>query len=149
MPLIPYEPFRRLEHMKRELDHFFSNDFPSLTFRDEFKPIFQTPRADVYETEKEVVARCDLPGIENKEDVRIEVDTHSLTISGKISRTREVKEEKFMTQERHEGSFHRTIPLPASVSSEGVKATYKNGVLEVRMPKTGDEQKRKIDIEFH
>ncbi|MBO8155144.1 MAG: Hsp20/alpha crystallin family protein [Bacillaceae bacterium] len=149
MSLLPYEPFRRLEKMKKELDQFFSTDFPSLSFAEEFQPIFGTPKIDVVETDREVVARCDLPGLENKDDVTIEVDQQTLTISGQINKVQEFKEENMFRQERYSGKFHRTVPLPARVSSEGIKATYKRGILEVRMPKTNKSQKSTIDIEFH
>jgi len=90
MALIPYEPFRHLENMRRELDRFFTGDFPA--FRG-FGQNFRAPSVDVYETENEVVASCDIPGLEKKEDVNIDIDNNMLSISGIINRVNEVKEE--------------------------------------------------------
>ncbi|GAB2695237.1 Hsp20/alpha crystallin family protein [Paenibacillus thermoaerophilus] len=147
MALIPYEPFRHLENVRRELDRFWSNDFSP--FDAGFAKGFGHIHTDVYETENEVVATCDIPGLEKKEDVHIEVDRNRLTVSGTVNRVNEVKEEHMHRQERFVGRFHRSISLPADVSSEGVTASYRNGVLEVRMPKLKGDSKKRIDVQFH
>ncbi|GEN34347.1 Hsp20/alpha crystallin family protein [Aneurinibacillus danicus] len=147
MSLIPYEPFRQLDNMRRELNRFFTTDFPSLATG--FNQNFGALRVDVYETENEVVATCDIPGLEKKEDVDISIDNNILSVSGTVNRINEVKEEHMHRQERFVGRFQRSISLPSRVSSEGVKATYKNGILEIRMPKLKDDAKKGIDVEFH
>ncbi|WP_027416608.1 Hsp20/alpha crystallin family protein [Aneurinibacillus terranovensis] len=147
MPLIPYEPFRRLENMRQELDHFFRTDFPD--FKAGFGQNFGNPSIDIYDTENEVVATCDIPGLEKKEDVNIDIDNNILSISGTINKVNEIKEEHLHRQERFVGRFQRSVSLPSRVSSEGVKATYKNGVLEIRMPKLEPHTKKRIDVEFH
>lgn len=147
MPLIPYEPFRHLENMRRDLDRFFTNDFP--LFKTGFNQNFGNINVDVYENENEVVATCDIPGLEKKEDVNIDIDNNVLSISGILNRENEVKEEHMYRRERFVGRFQRSIGLPSSVSSEGVKATYKNGVLEIRMPKLQGDTKKRIDVQFH
>ena len=150
MALIPYEPFRHLDHMRREWDRFFTQDFP----------LFPSGGSaghwgagrldiDVYETANEVVATCDIPGLEKKEDVSIDVDRDMLTISGTLNRSGETKEENMHRKERFIGRFQRSISLPAPVSSEGIAATYKNGVLDIRMPKLQGDTKQRIDIQFH
>ncbi|GAX90860.1 Hsp20/alpha crystallin family protein [Effusibacillus lacus] len=147
MPLIPYEPFRHLENMRRELDRFFATDFPAL--RTGFGQNLGTPSIDIYETENELVATCDIPGVEKKEDILIDIDNNILSVSGTINRLNEIKEENMHRQERFVGRFHRSVTLPTRVSSEGVKASYKNGVLEIRMPKLTGENKKRIDVDFH
>ena len=129
--------------MKNELDHFFTHGFNNL------RSGFGNLNMDVYETENEIVAACDIPGLNKKDDVQIEIENNNLTISGVINREMEVKEEHMHRRERMTGRFKRTISLPHPVSEEGVKATYKNGVLEIRMPKLQSEQRRRIDVEFH
>lgn len=148
MSLVPYEPFRQLENMRREFDHLFAGDFPAL-LRSGFGGRMGTPSIDIHETATEVVATCDVPGLEKKEDVDIHVDQDMLSISGSINRVDEVKTEQMHRQERFTGRFHRSVHLPAAVSPEGVKATYKNGVLEIRMPKVQGGNRKKIDVEFH
>ncbi|WP_333870421.1 Hsp20/alpha crystallin family protein [Desulforamulus putei] len=147
MSLIPYEPFRHLENIRREFDRFFSHEIPAI--RNNIGLGFGNPRIDIYETENEVVAACDIPGLEKKEDVNIYIDNNLLTISGAINKVNEIKEEHMHRQERFFGRFQRSVSLPAHVAAEGVKATYKNGVLEIRMPKLQVDIRKRIDIEFH
>ncbi|WP_019536640.1 Hsp20/alpha crystallin family protein [Paenibacillus ginsengihumi] len=147
MALVPYEPFRHLENMRRELDRFFSHDFSGL--KGGLAHVFGHLNVDVYETGHEVVATCDIPGLEKKEDVSIDVDRNVLTISGTVNRVNEVKEEHMHRQERFAGRFHRSVTLPHDVSPEGIKATYRNGVLEIRMPKQQGDTRKRIDVQFH
>lgn len=149
MALVPYEPFRQLDQMRREWDRFFTQDFPLFPSGGTAHWGMGRLDVDVYETAEEVVATCDIPGLEKKEDVSIEVDRDRLTISGTLKRPQDVKEESMHRQERFIGRFQRTIGLPAPVSSEGVSATYKNGVLDIRMPKSQGDTKKRIDVQFH
>ena len=142
MALIPYQPFRRLEQMRKDLDRYF----PDFSW---FNQEWEVPRIDVYETDTEVVASCEIPGVENKDNIQIDVHDQHLTISGVINRLEEQKEENFYRKERFSGRFQRTVQLPAPVSSEGTQATYKQGILEVRMPKQKQNPGRRIDIQFH
>jgi len=140
----PYDPFRQLSRFRREVDSILQ-DFPLLS-RDN---LFGIVRIDIYETDDQVIATCDLPGIENKEDVQIKVENNMLHISGTVKRSNKVKEEHVHRQERIEGSFERAVSLPCPVSSEGITATYKNGVLEVKMPKLKNDNNQSIDVEFY
>ena len=145
MALTPYEPFRHLDNVRRELDHFFSNGLE--TFKSGIR--FGNISIDIHETDDEVVATCDIPGLEKKEDLQIDVDHNMLTIAGQINRVDEVKEENMHRKERFSGKFQRSATLPANVSSDNVRAKYKNGVLEVRMQKQNQRPNSHIDIEFH
>lgn len=145
MSLISYEPFRQLSNMRKELDHLFR--WPNLFNHD---PSFiGNLRIDLQETETEVIATIDLPGLKNKDDVQIEVQHNVLKISGKIEDKHENKEDHFLQRERFVGNFYRSITLPTAVSQEGIQASYRHGVLEVKMPKMKSEDKRKIDVQFH
>jgi HSP20 family protein len=145
MELVPYDPFKHLPYMRRDFDRFFSGSPISFEHAGHLGGI----RVDVHETDHEVIATCDLPGLERKEDVDLDIENNQLHISGRINRAHEVKEENMHRRERHVGRFHRTITLPCRVSHEGVSATYKNGVLEVKMPKLIKDDKKKIDVQFH
>lgn len=145
MGLVPYEPFRQLANMRKEFDRMFQ-DLP-LSFDNDHQ--VWSIRADLYENETELVAAFDIPGLTKKEDVAIEIENNMLTISGALKRSYEVNEDSIYRKERYMGRFHRSISLPSPVSDEGVRATYKNGVLEVRMPKLKTENKKRIDVTFH
>ena len=146
MASTPYDPFRQLVNMRRDFDRIFS-ELPFDFGGD--KNHFGNIKVDVYETENEVVATCDIPGLEKSEDVNIDIENNVLTISGSMNKTNETKEKNMYSKERYTGSFQRVITLPSPVTIEGVSATYKNGVLEVKMPKTTPNKKKKIDVDFH
>lgn len=145
MALVPYDPFRQLSNFRREIDSLF-HDLP---FSFHHEQHFGSMRVDVHETEREIIATCDLPGLESKEDVSIQIDNQYLTISGVMKRSNEVKEEHMHRQERFVGRFQRSVLLPGPVAHEGITATYRNGVLEIRMPKLASDHKRNIDVQFH
>lgn len=145
MALIPYEPFRNLDQIRRDWERYFPADF---SFRSLFGS-FEVPSIDIYETDTEVVAVCDLPGLEKKEDVQIDVEGRMLTISGTIQRTYETRHERMHRQERFVGRFQRSVTLPANVATENVIAAYRNGILEIRMPKLKTGDRRRIDVQFH
>ncbi|MEH7574037.1 Hsp20/alpha crystallin family protein, partial [Cytobacillus firmus] len=90
MALIPYDPFRQLTNIRRDFDRLF-NDFP-FHLDNEMNQLGNI-RVDVHETDKEVVATCDIPGLQSKEDVNIDIENNVLRISGSINRTNEIKEE--------------------------------------------------------
>jgi HSP20 family protein len=140
--LTPYEPFGALEHWRRDLDRFF-NDFPA-----SLRPGSGFPRMDVYET-KEVVVHCEIPGVEKKEDIHIDVNGDRLTVGGVYHSSRELKEAQMHRRERFEGRFQRSVTLPAQVKNEGITASYKNGLLEIHLPKQEPGSNNRIDIEFH
>ncbi|MGG3737651.1 Hsp20/alpha crystallin family protein [Aeribacillus pallidus] len=145
MALTPYEhPFTRFQ---RDLERFFNSSFPQLFSWTPER--FGTPRMDVHETDLEVIVHCEIPGLERKEDVTIDVDHNVLSISGKIERHYDVKEEQTHHQERYFGKFHRSLTLPADIDESSIKATYRNGILEIRATKKNPPQRRRIDVEFH
>ncbi|WP_313885473.1 Hsp20/alpha crystallin family protein [Desulfallas sp. Bu1-1] len=145
LALVPYDPFRAMDLMRRDLDRFFTPLWGN--FREDFNT---GPRIDVYETDNEVVAQCEIPGIEKKEDISIDINDNILSISGVINRASEIKEEnRYHRSERFFGRFQRSVTLPARVREEGARASYRNGVLEIRMPKETRGQHRTIDVEWH
>jgi HSP20 family protein len=139
MPRIPYEPMSYIEGARREMERLFGASF----FREE-------PRIDIYEKDSEVIASCEIPGLQSKEDIRIEIGDNMLTLGGTIKREHEVRDENVHRQERYWGSFRRSVALPAPVIAEESKASYRNGILEITMPKADPQPRRKnVEIEFH
>jgi len=140
MALIPYEPFRYLEGFRRDIDRFLG-DFPRL---------FPDLRVDIYETEKEIIASCEIPGLESKDNISIEIHDQILNLKGTLNHRQDLQEEQIYRRERYAGNFQRTITLPVEVIAEDSKAVYKDGVLEITMPKAAlQTQRRKVDIDFH
>ena len=123
--------------LQREMDRLF-DDF----FR---RGGLMRPSVDVVETDDTVVVKAELPGMEPK-DVDISVSGDKLTIKGERKVEKEEKGKTFYRMERCYGSFCRTIELPASVEADKAKADYKNGVLEITLPKTEQVKAKKIPI---
>ncbi len=98
-----------------------------------------TPRVNVRETDEEIVVSAELPGLEEKDfDISLEDDV--LTVKGEKRSEHEEKREGFQHLESVSGSFERRLRLPCDVDADSVKATYKNGVVTVVLPKRAEER---------
>lgn len=105
------------------------------------------PAVDVYEEKDDVVIKAEIPGL-SKEDISVQVSNSTLTIKGKKKREEEVKEDDYYRCERSFGAFTRVVDLPCDVKADQVKASFKNGVLEVRMPKTEEAKKTAVTVKI-
>jgi len=103
------------------------------------------PAVDVFEEKDDIVVKAELPGME-KENIEVNLADHSLTIKGEKKKEEEVKEENYYRSERSYGSFMRTVDLPKDVRADKIKAAFKNGILEVRMPKTEEAKAKEIKV---
>jgi HSP20 family protein len=103
------------------------------------------PAVDVYESDEKVVVKIELPGIEKK-DVDVEILGDMLTIKGEKTKEEEKTERHYHRLERVHGSFHRSISLPGEIESDKAKASFKDGILEIELPKTEAAKPRHISI---
>lgn len=146
MSLTPYDSYNSFDQMRKEMERIFDTRLPNFF---QLSGGAHSPRMDVIETDQEIIVHCDIPGLERKEDVHIHVEKHMLTIHGSVEKKHEDKDHQMIRQERIIGKFSRSISLPAHVDPNEVHASYRNGVLEVRMKKEPKNQHKQIDIEFH
>ncbi|MDH5296845.1 MAG: Hsp20/alpha crystallin family protein [Nitrospirota bacterium] len=107
----------------------------------------RVPAVDLYEGKEEVVLKAEVPGL-SKEDIKIDLTDSMVTISGEKKKEEEVKEEAYTYSERSYGSFSRSLQLPCAVKADKAKATFKNGILEVKLPKTEDAKKRHVTVKI-
>jgi HSP20 family protein len=140
------------EHwLERVMDDMWRRPFPSLFGRDRWLPIrplgIRMPSLDVYEEKDSVVVKAELPGM-SKEDIEVNLTGENLTIKGEKKEDKEVKEDDYYRRERSYGSFLRTVVLPCEVKSGDIKASFKDGVLEVRMPKTEEAKKKAVSVKI-
>jgi HSP20 family protein len=112
----------------------------------EMGPEGQMPRIDVIDRENEVVLRAEVPGVD-KDDLDISMTDDALTLKGTVSYEEHREEDEYVFQETRRGAFSRTIPLPAYVDGSKVKAKYRDGVVELTLPKTERSKRHKIEIE--
>jgi HSP20 family protein len=103
------------------------------------------PAVDTYETDDAVVLKVEIPGF-SKDELSLEIGQNTLTLQGERWQEAEVKEEAYHCRERAYGRFERSFLLPATVDQDRVQATYKDGVLEVRLPKTEAAKPKHIAI---
>jgi HSP20 family protein len=104
-----------------------------------------TPPVDIYETDEALVMKAELPGF-SKDDISIELKENTLVIKGERKREDEVKEGNYHRMERSYGAFQRAFMLPMTVDQEKVKAAYKDGILELRLPKVQAAQPKRIAV---
>jgi HSP20 family protein len=104
------------------------------------------PSVDISETDDGFIVTADAPGM-SAEDIKISVANNVLTLRGEKRNIREDKEENFHRVERAFGAFERTFSLPSSVDSGNIRAKYKDGVLEVRLPKSKEAKPQEIKVE--
>lgn len=109
--------------------------------------IMRVPAVDVFEEKDEVVVKAELPGL-SKDDVQVQITGSVLTLKGEKKKKEEVKEEDYYFCERSRGSFSRSLELPHEVKADQVKASFKDGVLEVRLPKTEEAKRKSVSVKI-
>ncbi|HVN97674.1 MAG TPA: Hsp20/alpha crystallin family protein [Syntrophorhabdaceae bacterium] len=147
MPLTPWKtlwetnfPTLRAEMDKVFEDFFGRTGFPSL------KEGAFVPPVDVRETKKDVIVMLDIPAMDPN-DLSVTITEDRLTVKGERKAETEVREEDFFRKERVQGTFQRTVQLPTEVIGDKAKATYKNGVLEITVPKSQKTMPKEVKIE--
>jgi HSP20 family protein len=110
------------------------------------EPVMPSPKVDVLDRDNEVLVRAELPGVK-KEDLEVSMTDNTVTIKGTTSH--EEKEEKgdYYRHEISKGSFSRTVTLPGDVDSDKCKTRFKDGVLELTVPKVEKAKRRTIKVE--
>ncbi|MFI5322354.1 MAG: Hsp20/alpha crystallin family protein [Thermodesulfobacteriota bacterium] len=106
------------------------------------------PSVDVYEKENGYVLKAELPGV-NKEDIKLDITNKTLTLKGEKKFEEKNEKENYVRIERSYGSFTRTFALPDKVETENIKATYKEGVLEITLPKKEEAKPKEIKVEVN
>ena len=153
-----WDIFDEIRKMQEELDRTFSEFFSHTPYRQlgpgrkgEVQPVERMPgmrRAfvDVQETDKDVIITAELPGMD-KEDIEVNITAERIEIKAEKKEEKTEEKEGYKTYGKRYHGFYRSIPLPSMVKADDAKATYKNGVLEVSLPKKEVTKSRNITIE--
>ncbi len=147
-----WDDFRRFEEiMNRMFEEFWGRPsrrrlLPSGERGAVVPAEYREPFIDVIETDKEVVATAEMPGLE-KQDIKLNLTEDRLEISAETKHEEKKEERGYVYRERRSGSYYRAISLPSPVDPDKSKASYKNGVLEIKMPKTEVKKKTPLRIE--
>ena len=141
--LARWNPFRELIDVRDDFERIVDRIFrPEL---DLWEGQTKAPLVDIYEENDAIVVKAEIPGLK-KEEIDISISDDAITLSGKKKDVKEVKKENFYQKEIREGSFLRSLSLPCKVDREKVKASYKDGMLEVILPKSPEEKKKEIKV---
>ena len=130
--------------MQDDVNQFIDSFFRSNVTRGDAVPF--TPEVDIEETAEAFVLKADLPGVSQK-DVKVSLTGDTLTIRGERKEEKSEKSGNLLRVERQAGMFERSFTLGAAVRSDGVKATYRDGVLEIHVPKADQARVREIEIQ--
>jgi len=136
----------------RDFDKWFDNALPR-----PFTPFFPRlrgsvedelmPEVDMFESDGKLILKAELPGMK-KEDIEVTLTDGSITISGEKKKEDEIKRKDYYKLERSYGSFRRTFSLPTEVRGDKVKSTFKDGVLEVIMPKSDEAKSKEVKVKI-
>jgi len=143
MAITRWDPFREVVTLQNRLNSLFG----SLNSENEsaLTTASFVPAVDVYEDEKKVVLKLEVPGIEEK-DLDVSVENNTLTVKGERKFEKEEKEENFHRIERRYGSFYRAFTLPSTVDTENIAAKYEAGVLKLELKKKPEAQPKQIKV---
>ena len=142
MTITRWDPFREVYVLQNRLNSLFGNVNEGA---DSVSTASFVPAVDVYEDDKKVVLKLEVPGIEEG-DLDVSVENSTLTVKGERKFEKEEKEENFHRIERRFGSFYRAFTLPTTVDTENVAAKYEAGVLKLELQKKPEAQPRQIKV---
>lgn len=137
-----------IDRMERLFDDVWPSRWPRLSAWEEPRAdLIRAPALDVYEEGDDVIVKAEIPGA-GKEDIEVDVNDSMLTIRGQKERKEEVKEDKYYRCERSYGSFSRSVELPGEVQAGKATATFTDGVLEVRLPRTEEAKRKAVKLKI-
>jgi HSP20 family protein len=138
-----WSPFDQLSTLRNEINRLFEHPLADLGGSDVFNA--WAPAVDLYESKDNLVVTAELPGMK-KEDIDISLHEENLTIAGERKEEKQYGENETQRSERFYGRFQRTIGLPKKVDANAIKASYKDGVLTVTLPKAPEAKPRQIEV---
>ncbi|MGE5819045.1 MAG: Hsp20/alpha crystallin family protein [Deltaproteobacteria bacterium] len=148
----PWRPFMDLSRWERDMDRMMDDFFtrrmrPWWPERWLISPDSEVvaPNVDVYEEKDDIVVKAELPGME-KNDIEVNIQDSQLTLKGEKKKEEKIEQKDYYRCERSYGAFFRSVELPQDVQADKVKASFKNGILEVRLPKSEEAKAKEIKI---
>ena len=147
MAIVRWDPFQDLISLQERMNRLFEQTLDrSRGEREVMVAGTWAPAVDIYETPESIVLQAELPGL-GKDDIDIQVRDNVLTLKGERRSEKEVKEGNYLRVERAYGGFQRAFTLPAAVQADKIRAVFKDGVLDVSIPKAEEAKPKQIKIE--
>lgn len=147
MSIIRWDPFDDLASLRESMDKLFEDFFTHRPGPRTPSVAVWQPAVEVFDTDHDIVVRAELPGIDPK-DVEITVTADVLTIKGQAKQMEEERGKNYFRRELRYGAFSRSLALPGGVQGDQAKATYRNGILEIRVPKSEKAKPKTVKVDL-
>ena len=144
MSIIRWSPFDEIMTMRESMDRLFEDYFTRRPRNS--GPLVWQPAVEIFETESDITVKAELPGIDPKQ-VEVNVTEEGLTIKGEARTEQEERKRNYYRRELRYGSFQRTVVLPTEVKGDEAKATFRHGILEVKVPKAERVKPKTVKVE--
>ena len=148
MSIVRWDPFRELEDVSERLNRAFGRSALAGGRKDAMTTFDWAPSVDVLETAEDFQVKAELPDVK-KEDVKVSVDGGTLRIEGERKQEKEEKGKKWHRVERSYGSFMRSFTLPENIDDAKVQADFKDGILNIRLPKSEKAKPKSVEVKIN
>lgn len=145
MNIVKYDPFREIRNLQDEMNRLFTGVATPPSNREEMLNGAWAPRVDIFENKEHLILEAELPGM-TRDDFELSFENNILTLKGERKFEKKTDEDNYHRIERAYGSFTRSFTLPQTVTAEGAKAEFNNGILHVSLPKREETKARKIEV---
>ena len=146
MAIVRWDPFRDVSALQDRINRIFNESFGrSRDFDDEVSLYDWRPPVDIYETGEGIVLKIELPGVK-KDDVSVEIKDNVLTIKGERLLDPAIEDENYYRKERSFGKFNRSFSLQQLIKPDLIKASFKDGVLTVEVPRPAEEKPKQVTV---
>jgi HSP20 family protein len=143
--IVRFDPFEDLTRLQREVNRLFEDNTRSGRGTEPASTRTWAPAVDIFEDKDEIVVKAELPGLK-QEDIDIELTGDTLTLKGERKFEDTQRRDNYVRVERAYGAFQRAFTIGVPVQHDGVTATYKDGVLEVHLPKSEATKPKKVQV---
>jgi HSP20 family protein len=148
MAIVRWDPFRDIATLQDRINRIFNESFGRTRDFDEEVGLYDwSPPVDIYETADGIVLKVELPGVD-KDDVSVEVKDNVLSLKGERLLDPEIKDEHYYRKERSFGKFNRSFSLQETIKPDLIKASFKDGVLTVAIPRPEEEKPKQVTVDI-
>ena len=148
MAIVRWDPFRDVATLQDRINRIFNESFGRTRDLDEEVSLNDwSPPVDIYETGDGIVLKVELPGV-YKDDVSVEVKDNVLTLKGERLLDPEIKDEHYYRKERSFGKFNRSFSLQETIKPDLIKASFKDGVLTIEIPRPEEEKPKQVTVDI-
>jgi len=144
--VVKWDPLRDLLSIQDRMNRLFEQTLSRSRAEEGIAASTWSPAVDIYETPETIVMKAELPGL-SREDIEIQIRDNALTLRGERRFAKDAQQENYLRIERAYGAFQRSFTLPATIQQDKIRAVFRDGVLELTLPKAEETKPKKIAIE--